>query len=299
MLENLQGFHIETTNICTLKCPKCARTKFIEKFPKQWKNKNLDLDNLKAFLDISLENKIFKLCGNYGDPIYYDRLFELVNWIKKSSGKISIHTNGSYQSRSWWKDLVSNLDRNDSIFFGIDGLPDNFINYRINANWESILIGIEETVSKVKTIWQYIPFSYNIKHIDEAKELSIKLGFDDFFVLYSSRWNSLNDPYLPTQNLFNYKESIVKFNYNKNVIEEIKPKCKINNDEHFITADGFYLPCCYVGNHDFFYKSEFSKNKYDISKFTLSEILYSLNEFYSNLEVNKPIYCKYNCPHYE
>ena len=43
MLDNITGFTIEPTNICTLKCPKCSRTQFIEQFPRQWKNKQLNL----------------------------------------------------------------------------------------------------------------------------------------------------------------------------------------------------------------------------------------------------------------
>ena len=62
MLDQLQGFHIEPTNMCTLRCPRCSRTKFIEQFPKQWTNKNLNLDHLKSFLDIDLTGKVMNLC---------------------------------------------------------------------------------------------------------------------------------------------------------------------------------------------------------------------------------------------
>ena len=41
MLDQLQGLHIEPTNMCTLKCPRCSRTEFIETFkPKDWDNNN-------------------------------------------------------------------------------------------------------------------------------------------------------------------------------------------------------------------------------------------------------------------
>ena len=63
MLDSLKGFHIEPTNICTLKCPGCSRTQFINMFPKKWKNNQLNLDHLKKFIDIDISNKVFDLCG--------------------------------------------------------------------------------------------------------------------------------------------------------------------------------------------------------------------------------------------
>ena len=63
MLDNIQGFHIEPTNICTLKCPRCSRTDFINQFGNKWTNKNLNLDDFKNFLDIDLYNKEYYICG--------------------------------------------------------------------------------------------------------------------------------------------------------------------------------------------------------------------------------------------
>jgi MoaA/NifB/PqqE/SkfB family radical SAM enzyme len=99
MLEYIKGFHIEPTNICTLKCPRCSRTKFNSQYPKKLKNKQLDLESLKKFIDIDITNKLFNLCGGYGDPIYYDSLFPLIDWIKNNNGVISLSTNGSYKTK--------------------------------------------------------------------------------------------------------------------------------------------------------------------------------------------------------
>jgi hypothetical protein len=42
-----------------------------------------------------------------------------------------------------------------------DGSPENFTEYRVNADWDSILVGIEECVAGPATvIWKYIPFSF-------------------------------------------------------------------------------------------------------------------------------------------
>jgi pyruvate-formate lyase-activating enzyme len=297
MLNSIQGFHIETTNICTLKCPRCSRTKFIEQFPGQWKNQQLNLDDLIKFIDIPLTNKKFELCGDYGDPIYYDRLFELVKWIKENGASIFLHTNGSYKTKAWWEELTYYMDHKDCVVFGIDGVPENFTNYRINADWNSIKVGIEVTTKTVNTVWQYIPFRYNIDYIDKAEQLSKELGFTEFKILQSSRWDGVDDTLRPDKKFIQSDNNQINFQ-KKNNGNTISPKCKITNNEHFITSAGFYAPCCYIPNHNFYYKTEFYKNKnfFDISKTTLTQVLENTETFFNSIEDTKPIHCIYHCP---
>ena len=300
MLDQLQGLHIEPTNMCTLKCPRCSRTKFIEQFPKHWTNKNLNLEHLKSFLDISLTGKVINLCGNYGDPIYYDQLFEMINFFKEQRCIIRLATNGSYKTKSWWQQLVSLLDKDDTIIFAIDGTPDNFTQYRVNANWESIHWGIDTvTNSYVKSIWQYIPFSFNENDIDRVNKLSKELGFDEFLVMPSDRWDGEDDWLKPNKHDTAIRsDSIVKWKNNLERTEEVTAKCKIDNSQHFISANGFYMPCCFAGDHRFYYKTEFYKNQElsDISKTTITKVLDNLKDFYSTLEDAKLNYCTFNCP---
>ena len=101
-LDEITGFHIEPTNVCTLKCEGCARTRFLSKWPQHWKNNCLNIDSLLSFLDIDLTGKHMNLCGNYGDPIYHNDFINFVAKLKQSGARITITTNGSYQSRNWW-----------------------------------------------------------------------------------------------------------------------------------------------------------------------------------------------------
>ena len=300
MLDQLQGLHIEPTNMCTLKCPRCSRTQFIEQFPKRWTNKNLNLDHLKSFLDIDLTGKVISLCGNYGDPIYYDQLFEMIDFFKEQRCIIRLATNGSYKTKSWWQQLVSLLNKDDTIIFAIDGTPDNFTQYRINADWKSIQWGIDTvTNSHVKSIWQYIPFSFNENDIDRVNKLSKELGFDEFLVMPSDRWDGEDDWLKPNKHDTAIRsDSIVKWKNNLERTEEVTAKCKIDNSQHFISANGFYMPCCFAGDHRFYYKTEFYKNQdlYDISKTTITKVLDKLKDFYSTLEDAKLNYCTFNCP---
>ena len=303
MLSKLAGFHIEPTNMCTLGCPQCSRTKFISKFPKAWTNKNINLDNLKNFIDVDLTGMSIKLCGNYGDPIYYPRIFELVEYFKNNNTKIVISTNGSHKNLNWWERLADLLDYRDTIIFGIDGLPENFTKYRINADWDSIKIGIDAlAVTDINTEWQYIPFSFNENDIEQARMLSIELGLNKFSILPSDRWEGEDDWLRPLnqKGLSLRNESIIKWKQDNIRDITIQTPCKELNNKHFISAGGFYTPCCYSSDHNFYYQSEFYKNRdmYDISKTTISQLLSSIQSknFYNTLEDAKLSYCTFNCP---
>lgn len=296
MLDQIKGFHIEPTNMCTLRCPRCSRTEFIDQFPKRWTNKNLNLDHLKTFLDINLTGKLISLCGTYGDTIYYNNLFEMIKYFKNQGSKIRIATNGSYRSAEWWDELGDLLDENDRIVFGIDGLPENFTKYRINADWASIETGITILKNKmVKLSWQFIPFSYNEHQVAQVKELSEKLGFDDFFIVNSERWDHGKEDLAPS-NINDISRTKIEWKNKK--VGDINPDCKNTNRAHYISADGFYTPCCWAADHRFYYKTEFYKNRdlYDISKTTITKVLDHLKDFYSTLEDAKLDYCTFNCP---
>ncbi len=296
MLDSIKGFHIEPTNICTLKCPGCARTRFIETFPNRWENKNLNLTNLKKFIDINIDKKIFNLCGNYGDTIYYDDLFNLVKWIKQNGGTVIIGTNGSYKTKDWWKELGSLLNFDDRVIFAIDGTPTSFKNYRINADWKSIEIGITTLIEFTHVSWKYIPFSFNEEEIEIAEKMSKNLGMHSFIIDPSDRWDEHTNHFKPKNLLGNRTDHVVHWTPDKETI--IDPKCKITDSMHFISADGYYMPCCFVGDHRFYYASDFykQKSKLKISNTTLSQVLEDLEIFFNTIETKKPKFCTFNCP---
>jgi MoaA/NifB/PqqE/SkfB family radical SAM enzyme len=297
MFPQVKGIHLEPTNICTLKCPGCARTRFINQWPAHWKNHSLDTQSLLKFLDIELSDIRIELCGNYGDPIYHPDLAGMVRDLKSRGATISIITNGSYRKRSWWQALVQELSSDDLITFSIDGIPENFTQYRINGDWPTTQDAIEVCVeSPCSTAWSFIPFSYNEHSIEQAKQLSQDLGMDQFHINHSDRFDEQTMHFKPTKsnpgtkwdNQQNWKQS--------QSTKKINPKCH-RGGTHYISADGYYMPCCFIGDHRFYYKNEFGKNKkqYAIADTTLSEILNraTVAEFYSTVSDHSA--CQFNC----
>jgi hypothetical protein len=252
------------------------------------------------FLDIDLTEIKISLCGNYGDPIYHPDLPGLVHDFKQRGATIDLITNGSHRKTSWWKELLQELSEVDSITFSIDGVPENFAQYRVNGDWTTIQDAIKQCVlSPCKTIWKFIPFSYNENSIEQARQLSQDLGIDQFLVSPSSRFDEQTLHFKPSNELTgtqwhsqqNWKQTVTT----KNLI----PKCH-DGREHFILADGHYMPCCYVGDHRFYYKTQFGKNiaDYNIANTTFTKLLgeESVKSFYQTITDQPPNVCQFNCP---
>ena len=75
---------------------------------------------------------------------------------------------------------------------------------------------------------------------------------------------------------------------------EFKPKCK-DNKESFISADGYYRPCCWRPTLD----KEFVKDKYSLKNVSLSEAI-QCSQDWLNKELSKDIkdvddICKIHC----
>lgn len=294
----MQALHIEPTNICTLKCAGCARTRFIQQWPQHWHNHSLDIDVLMQFLDVDLTNMPVTFCGNYGDPIYHPDFVTLVQKFKQRGSRVIIVTNGSHRKPEWWQALTSCLDKNDLVVFSVDGLPENFTQYRTNADWPSIQTAMTICAkAQCMTTWKFIPFAFNQNNIDQARQLSQSLGMDHFEISPSDRFDEQTAHLVPTSDLLGARFDDQRRWKKHNRSGGVDAKCAAG-DQHFVTADGYYSPCCYVADHRFYYKTEFGKNKkaYNISHTSLTSILEqpSVIDFYQTLD-SIPA-CQFNCP---
>lgn len=294
----VNGLHLEVTNICTLKCPGCARTRFINAWPQHWKNHSIDADRLLNFLDIDLTGLPIHLCGNSGDPIYHPELIELVRKLKARGAVIKLTTNGSYKKVDWWEELTSVLTASDTVVFSIDGSPENFTDYRINADWPSIEAAIKVCVNaSPKTVWKYIVFKYNQDCIEDVRELATQLGIDAFNISLSDRFDDHTNHLIPDKKFVGLRYEPQEAWKSSKSNCSVDPKCKTGED-HYISADGYYIPCCYVGDYRFYYKTLFGKQKqtFNINNTTLSTLLNNpeLTQFFNTLESHVP--CQYNCP---
>jgi len=282
----LTGFHLEPTNRCVLGCSACERTQFLERFGrKAWHNYDLDLDSLIRFMDLDVTGLQWSLCGNTGDPIYYERLAELMTWIKSQQGSIMLTTNGSYRNGHWWSQTLQNLTSDDVVQFSVDGLPDTSPIYRTNSMWSTIDTGMRiacETSAQV--VWKMVPFAFNEHEIAAVRDMAESRGMT--FKLEPSNRFGDNDPLRP-------QEQTIIWHRGTGAVD---PVCA-NGREHYISASGHYSPCCYSAHHAFHYKSQFHHNQdqYNISKTTLSQVLAGLDSYDEQMKIDPAPVCSYTC----
>jgi len=269
--KNIKKVHIELTSRCNAACSLCARTIGDDVNP-NLPMSELTLDNIKLiFQDIDFVKQLDSIhfCGNFGDPIIAKDFLKVFIFLKEinSDLKIITNTNGSIRNHKWWKLFSSFTNHNDFVIFSIDGLEDTNHIYRKNTIWNKIITNAESFINNGgHAEWEFIVFQHNEHQIEKAKELSKNLGFKDFRIKKTSRFNR-NGNIQPPTNLKYTNESFNRFINDNNFILEKKIKfmpkennkfydyvnsskilCKVQKEKSvYISSEGYLHPCCWVG----------------------------------------------------
>lgn len=283
--------HIEPTSRCTLACPACARTWFIDQFQRPFPKQDLDVDQLWRFLDCDAGRAVpvLFLNGNHGDPIYYPQLFEFVDRFR-STKTFKISTNGSYQTEDFWHQLGDRLTARDTIYFSIDGLEHNNHLYRQNSDWPSIMLGLNIMLKKsVRVVWKSLYFSYNEHDMTLIEKTARDLGCE-FVVEPSSRFG--NSGLVPSQQKIDVSRL-----YNTDTGTQLNPQCL---KQEYVSADGYYWPCCLITSYHTLHQTSLWKyrDRWSIKNQTLDQARLTLQTWYDRI-VQEPesahSVCKMSC----
>jgi len=300
MIQHLQSsLQIETTTRCTLKCPACSRTVFSEKLNRPYPHYDLDVDILHAFLDCPSGRQIEQLvlCGDYGDSIYYPKLFEFVERFKPDKSMWLV-TNGSYQRQQFWQDLCARLDKSDTVVFSIDGLEDTNHLYRVNSDWKSTMLGMDIVVkSGVNVVWETNIFSFNYDRLAEIKSFAESKGAN-FSLKKTGRFGraDLAPPmeFVKASELYNtdYSDPTRPI--------KIDPDCK-NRARNSVCARNYFWPCGYIRGPLTFYKSKLYKDRelWSMKNTTLDQLIQgTLANWIKGIQddpANCDVTCKMKC----
>ena len=290
-LLNLKQIHIEVSSKCTLKCPRCPRTELKPELV----NRELSLlEFQRAFTsDILKDVHEITFCGDIGDPIYAKDFLEIVRYIKSARYNTSliIVTNGSYKDTKFWHNLCARLTNQDWIVFSIDGLEHNNHLYRKNSDWKSIIEAVQIVSSySVNLGWKTLIFDYNYKEINQIKMLAESYGA----VFTSEKTGRFGDESLrPPDNL---TDSSTVYFQGIESITKIEPQCQQHSKE-YISADGYYWPCCWISSAFTLYKSDLWKNKeqWSIKNKNLSELRRQLDLWINSMQTKPDTICKMMC----
>jgi MoaA/NifB/PqqE/SkfB family radical SAM enzyme len=272
-LINPKKLQFELSSMCNALCLGCVRTdsnNFTDKKAVIPEKKYIEFDTFKKILATkSFETVTYlEFCGTIDDPLMHPQFLEFLDYASElnRSYHVIIHTNSSLRNQNYWKKLANILKKHKDhdVLFSLDGLEDTNHIYRQNTNWIKIMENAEAFIQEGgKASWQFIIFPWNEHQVEEAKQLSIRMGFKNFM--------SRHDRSIATQlglekiNFIKKSNIVKKYNSTLEIInEELKNdvdneiSCNNRNKQmYFIGHDSRIWPCCFL--HNGFFNLDSSK----------------------------------------
>jgi len=232
---------------------------------------------------------------------------EIFEYIRKNNKNVNLtlHSNGGVRNKEFWQELAK---LNVGVVFAIDGLDDTNHLYRRNVSWTKLMTNVESFIKcNGLAFWSMLLFKHNQHQINEAKELSKKLGFKNFGTRFSIRWRDFNsaghfrdvneikvDDYSIEKPTYqpqkvSSEEADVKHD-RKQLTDDFKSKkiicasCSKGTNEIYLMANGYVSSCCYIGDLDQHEPKNIIKDykKVNLHHTSLKEILDG--DFFKELE---------------
>jgi MoaA/NifB/PqqE/SkfB family radical SAM enzyme len=191
--DELSQLHVELTNACNAACPMCTR--FHVNSPLIRPDLTIDqitIDKFKKYFppEVIKKCEIILFCGVHGDPGMAKDLYEICEYIAETNPETAVrmNTNGGMRKPDFWKKMGELFARQRKdhwrwvITWSIDGLADTNHLYRRNVVWENLMANAQAFIDAGGFAdWDYLIFKHNEHQIDEAKVLSRKMGFANFY----------------------------------------------------------------------------------------------------------------------
>jgi MoaA/NifB/PqqE/SkfB family radical SAM enzyme len=266
--EDIKGIHLELTSRCNASCPMCPRNVRGGRVNPNLPLTELFLDDIRRMFPDDFIARLAQLymCGNYGDAMVARDTLEIFEHFRLLNPTMSLglHTNGSGRDAAWWGRLARSISR---CVFGIDGLEDTNHLYRRGTNWRAIMSSVEAYISAGgRAEWDFLVFKHNEHQVEEARQLSRRLGFKKFtakrterFQINGKRVESRpvldrdgNEEYeisLPTNELYRNEvlDSLNHLSSYRSYLEETQIACKaVAGSQIYASAEGLIFPCCWV-----------------------------------------------------
>lgn len=251
-MRRIKVLHLESTDVCQLACPLCARETDTE-FNKRQQHHLTVSQIQKHFSDrvIAGLDKVF-MCGNYGDPAAGKNTLDIYRWFRSLNPDITLgmNTNGALQTTFYWHELGRLFNQTkDYVVFSIDGLEDTNPVYRVNSIWSKLMSNVEAYISAGGNAhWDMLVYKHNQHQVDACEQLARDLGFKWFRAKVSKRplTDRLEAP----------------IGWHPSVVEPGKIQCHAEQEKSaYIDAQGRLSPCCWLGEKDVILESQFKNVK--------------------------------------
>lgn len=190
----IEQVHWEPTDKCNSACPMCSRYDHKGNESPTLENAEWTLDDFKKTWTVDFLKDLKKIlaCGNYGDPCVCREFVDIYEYCREVNPDIELacNTNASLRNTDWWYRLGKVIvKRGDYCTFSLDGLEDTNHLYRRNTNWTKIMENAKAFIDAGGIAhWDFIVFEHNEHQVEKAKELAKSMGFKNFNVKRTTRW---------------------------------------------------------------------------------------------------------------
>ena len=276
----LRIVHLELTHRCNAACPMCARNVHGGAINPDMPLSEMSLDDVKAILLPELIGRLKRIyaCGNYGDPIVARDCIEVFRYLRDNGPDLNLcmHTTGSARRPDWWRELAAIMQQGPHYLrFGIDGLEDSNHLYRRGTDWNTVMRSAEAFIEAGgRAEWDFLVFRHNEHQVDAARRLAQDMGFKEFFVRKTGRFLDAGE--LETSDRYEVQDRKGNFEYyleqpnnpeflnpafgnlervrqrygdHQTYLDEVEINCKVagRKGKMYLSAQGYALPCCWLG----------------------------------------------------
>ena len=254
-ITEVKSLNIEHTSMCNLLCPQCARI-VDGKVNQELLMKRMSINEYKRLLPVNLCRQIEHIffCGNYGDPLIDPLFFDCAEYLVENGVRLTIYTNGSLRSARWWDLFATMFSDKCKVVFAIDGLRDTNHIYRINANFDQIMINAEYFINAGGNArWDYLVFDHNEHQVEEARQLASDMGFKTFNEKQTKRFID-NENYKTDKGEGDFGKIVKKYGSWLEYINQTEITCKYKQGGIlYIDYELNLWPCCWVGAPRYFH----------------------------------------------
>lgn len=263
-LVNPIRLQFELSSMCNALCLGCVRTNaanFVSAKEIIPNKQYITFDVFKKILTAPSFQSAGELefCGVIDDPLMHPEFIEFLDYAALvNSYKVLIHTNASLRNKTYWTDLALVLKKHNRhvVRFSIDGLEDTNHIYRQNTQWHKIMTNAQAFIDAGGyAMWQFLVFPWNQHQIEQARQLSVEMGFKEFAIRHDrSLVSSIGldtikekQQAAPTRISFASTKDSVNQSLKKYADDEIA--CDTQTRKmFFIGYDSKLWPCCFLHN---------------------------------------------------
>ena len=269
IIKLIKKINIDLTSVCNGKCRLCPRNMdhplFKDGLHLSWNAiENLFTPNVLACVNE------FSLCGRFGDPIFYSRLFNVIDIMKHK--KVFVSTNASIHPKEWWQELAYRLRyaKEGRVAFCLDGVGEIHSRYR-GTDFDTVYGNMRAFIDAGGwAVWKFIVFRHNEHQLTQAGSMAAEVGCREFQIRQSREYVRGLDK--PIQKLHTPKRG-----------------CMLDDGlEPSVDADGRVTMCCH------WYRSRWEGER-TLNDSTFDEIVMS-DVFLKQLRQRKKLEkCKQRC----